>query len=189
MQGLVKSVRINLSSSGSPDMRLRHRSLAILLIVSALIPTSFFAYARDKKSKPAKTTAAVSQMDESKRALHALNRLTFGTRPGDVQKVTAMGVDNWIEQQLHPEKIDDSALEARLAPYRTLKMDTQEIVKNFPPPQLLKAAAEGKIPLPSDPEERAIYQSAIERYRQKKNIGQNDNNAAANNGNNDDNGK
>ena len=171
-------------------MRLHRRSLAVLLIVSTLISVSFVAYARDKKSKPAKNAAAVSQMDESKHALHALNRLTFGPRAGDVQKVTAMGVDNWIEQQLHPEKIDDAALEARLAPYRTLKMNTQEIVKNFPPPQLLKAAAEGKIPLPSDPEERAIYKAAIERYQQKKNIAQNNNNAADNGtGNNDDAGK
>src|SRR5205814_5102791 len=129
------------------------------------------------------------QMDESKRALHALNRLTFGPRPGDLEKVQAMGVNNWIEQQLHPDKIDDPAMESRLAPYRTLKMNTQEIVKNFPPPQLLKAAAEGKIPLPSDPQERAIYQAAIERYQQKKQLGQNDNAANNNDGNNDDNGK
>jgi len=180
MQVLVKSVRMNPSSSWGPDMRAYHRSLAVLLITSALISASFVAYARDKKSKLPKNAATVPQMDESKRGLHALNRLTFGPRPGDMQKITAMGVDNWIEQQLHPEKIDDSALEARLAPYRTLKMNTQEIVKNFPPPQLLKAAADGKIPLPSDPEERAIYKAAIERYQQKKNIAQNDNNAADN---------
>src|SRR5256714_420143 len=190
MQGLVKSVRMNVSSSRSLAMRLRYRSLAILLVLSALIPASFVAYARDKKSKPAKTVAAVSQIDQSKRVLHALNRLTFGPRPGDMQRVTAMGVDKWIEQQLHPEKIDDGALEARLAPYRTLKMDTQEIVKNFPPPQLLKAAAEGKIPLPSDPQERAIYQAAIERYQQKKNVAQNDTaNADNGNGNGRDTGK
>jgi hypothetical protein len=45
-----------------------------------------------------------------RRALHALNRLTFGPRPGDVQQVMAIGVDQWIDLQLHPEKIDDSAL-------------------------------------------------------------------------------
>jgi uncharacterized protein (DUF1800 family) len=166
-------------------MRICRRSLAVFVILSALVPASFFAYAKDKKSKSTKTTVAATQMDESKRALHGLNRLTFGPRPGDVQKVQAMGVDNWIEQQLHPEKIDDRATEARLAPYRTLKMDTQEIVRNFPPPQLLKAAAEGKIPLPSDPQERAIYQAAIERYQQRKNLG-NENTTPDNNGNNND---
>jgi len=40
---------------------------------------------------------------EEQRALHALNRLTFGPRPGDLQKVMDMDVIDWIEQQLHPE--------------------------------------------------------------------------------------
>jgi uncharacterized protein (DUF1800 family) len=167
-------------------MRFCRRSLALLLMLSALVPAGFFAYAKDKKSKQTNNSVVASQMDESKRALHALNRLTFGPRPGDLEKVQAMGVDKWIEQQLHPEKIDDAAMEVRLAPYRTLKMNTQEIVRNFPPPQLLKAAAEGKIPLPSDPQERAIYQAAIERYQQRKNLAANENAAADKNGNNND---
>ena len=80
-------------------MRFCRRSLVLLLTVSALIPASFFAYAKEKKSKPVNAAVAASQMDESKRALHALNRLTFGPRPGDLEKVQAMGVNNWIEQQ------------------------------------------------------------------------------------------
>jgi len=40
---------------------------------------------------------------------HALNRLTFGTRPGDVDRVRAMGLATWIDQQLHPGRIDDHA--------------------------------------------------------------------------------
>lgn len=108
-------------------------------------------------------------MDERQRAVHALNRLTFGPRPGDVDRVLAMGVNKWIEQQLHPEKIDDSAVPARLAPLRTLKMDTKEIVENFPPPQMIKAAQQGKVPMPSDPAKRAIYEAQIERMGEKKN--------------------
>ena len=45
---------------------------------------------------------------------------------------SAMGVDKWIDQQLHPDKIDDHALDARLSPFRTLRMDTRQIVENFP---------------------------------------------------------
>src|SRR4051812_30388007 len=45
---------------------------------------------------------------------HALNRLTFGVRPGDVDRVRAMGLQEWIDQQLHPAKIDDHAAEAVL---------------------------------------------------------------------------
>ena len=48
--------------------------------------------------------------NQQKRAVQALNRLTFGPRPGDVQQVMAMGVDRWIDLQLHPEKIPDGTV-------------------------------------------------------------------------------
>ena len=107
-------------------------------------------------------------MDEHKRALHALNRLAFGPRPGDVERVASMGVDKWIDQQLHPEKIDDHTLDARLVAFRTLHMDTRLIVENFPPPQLIKAIAEGKQSMPSDPAQRAVYEAQLERYQEKQ---------------------
>ncbi len=120
-------------------------------------------------SASGKRTAPVStQMDEHKRALHALQRLTFGPRPGDVERVAAMGVDKWIDLQLHPDRIDDHALEARLAPFRTLHMDTREIVENFPPPQVIKAVLDGKRPMPSDPVKRAVYQAQIDRMEEKR---------------------
>jgi uncharacterized protein (DUF1800 family) len=74
----------------------------------------------------------------------------------------------WIDQQLHPEKIDDHALDARLAPFRTLRMDTRELVENFPPPQVIKAIAEGKQSLPSDSAKRAVYEAQLQRYQEKK---------------------
>src|SRR5579872_4586122 len=129
--------------------------LAMGLCVSAV-------YGRKKEKN------SVSSVDERKRALHALNRLTFGPRPGDVDRVVAMGVDKWIELQLHPEKIDDSAVEARIAPYRTLRMSTKEMVENFPPPQLIRAVAEGKERMPGDPTLRAVYQAQIERYEKRE---------------------
>jgi len=118
-----------------------------------------------KKDNP---TSAVTQMDQQKRAVHALNRLTFGPRPGDVDHVMAIGVDKWIDQQLHPDKIDDSALDARLSPLRTLHMDTREIVENFPPEQMIRAVADGKQSLPSDPLKRAVYQAQLGRYQNKE---------------------
>jgi hypothetical protein len=49
------------------------------------------------------------------RAVHVLNRLTFGPRPGDVERVLDMGIDRWIDQQLRPESIVDVSGEAALA--------------------------------------------------------------------------
>jgi uncharacterized protein (DUF1800 family) len=108
------------------------------------------------------------QMDEQKRALQALNRLTFGPRPGDIEHVLSMGVDKWIDQQLHPERIDDNALATRLAPFRTLRMSTREMIDNFPPQPLIKAVQSGKQPLPSDPAKRAIYQDQLQRLQARK---------------------
>src|SRR5579884_297384 len=122
-------------------MELRRRTLVSLLIIVLVISTSaVLTYAKKKHDK----AAAGSELDEQKRALHALNRLPFGPRPGDVQRVSAMGVDKWIELQLHPEKINDDALEARLTPFRTLRMNQKELVENFPTPQVIKAVEQGK---------------------------------------------
>ena len=106
--------------------------------------------------------------NDQKRAVHALNRLTFGPRPGDVQQVMAMGVDRWIDQQLHPDKISDTALESRLAPLRTLRMSSKEIFEDFPDPQIIRAIKEGKRPMPSDPARRAVYQVQIARFEQRQ---------------------
>jgi uncharacterized protein (DUF1800 family) len=142
----------------------RWLTAAALLVAAGL--TTQFALAR-KKDKAA-GVAKQTQMDEQKRAVHALNRLTFGPRPGDVERVSQMGVEKWIELELHPDKIDNSALDARLAPFRTLRMGTKEIVENFPPNQLIKQIADGKASLPHDPVKRAVYEAQLQRYEDKQ---------------------
>jgi uncharacterized protein (DUF1800 family) len=144
----------------------RNRKLfaCLLLLLACVSAISLTAAEKKKKTK----NGASMQMDEQKRAIHVLNRFTFGPRPGDVQRLQAMGIDNWFEQQLHPEKINDSALEARLSPFRTLKMSTNELVRDFPPPQVVKMVENGRASIPRDPQEKAIYEAAIERQQQKK---------------------
>jgi len=159
----------------------------LLLIVLALSLGASVLIGADKKKKSNKASgqssaaASVPQMDEEKRALHVLNRLTFGPRPGDVDLVSKMGVDKWIEQQLHPDTIDDSAVGARLAPLRTLNMSTKEIVETFPTPQAIQAIATGRMDLPSDPTKRAIYEAAVANYKAAQER-KNDNNGQQGNG-------
>jgi uncharacterized protein (DUF1800 family) len=136
---------------------------ALLLALAAL--TTQFALGR-KKDKD--KVAGPNQMDDQHRAVHALNRLTFGPRPGDADHVMQMGVDKWIDMQLHPEKINNAALDVRLAPFRTLQMGTKEIVENFPPHQLIKQIADGKASLPRDSTRRAIYEAQLARYEDKQ---------------------
>ena len=55
-------------------------------------------------------------------ALHVLNRITFGPRPGDVAAVEKMGLSNFINQQLHPESIDDSQTDREIAQFELLQL-------------------------------------------------------------------
>ena len=139
---------------------LKRRPLLAAALLTAGLATTQFAFAR-KKEKAA-------PLDEHKRALHALNRLTFGPRPGEVDEVRRLGVDKWIDRQLHPGRIDDSALEARLSSFRTLHMTTREIVENFPNNEMIKQIATGKAPMPQDPVRRAIYEAQIQRLDDKQ---------------------
>jgi uncharacterized protein (DUF1800 family) len=146
-------------------MRLGRAKFVILLVCFSLACTVSQVLAGKKDND-----SAVSSPNDTaqRRALHALNRLTFGPRPGDVQQVMAMGVDQWIDLQLHPKKIDDSALDARLEPLRTLRMSAKEIAEDFPDGQAITQVRNGKRAMPSDPARRAVYQVQLARQEEKK---------------------
>jgi uncharacterized protein (DUF1800 family) len=75
---------------------------------------------------------APRQMQQSQRPEHALNRLTWGPRPGDIEAVRKIGVHKWIEQQLHPDRIaENPELERRLAALPTLQKDAGELMEAF----------------------------------------------------------
>ena len=63
---------------------------------------------------------AKSGLSEQQHILHVLNRLGFGARPGDVERVRAIGVERYIEQQLNPAKISDEIAEAKVRDLSTL---------------------------------------------------------------------
>ena len=85
-----------------------------------------------------------SPSDEDARIVHALNRLGYGPRPGDVDAVRAMGLERWIDRQLHPERIDDGALRARLASYRTLDLSAGELMEGYEVPREVKREIQKK---------------------------------------------
>jgi uncharacterized protein (DUF1800 family) len=145
-------------------MKVGSRQIVPAILLLGLAVTVQLATANNKE----KQNPTAPPIDQQKRAVHALNRLTFGPRPGDVERVQAIGIDHWIDQQLHPERIDDGALDARLAAFRTLKMDTHELMENFPSNEMIKAVAEGKRALPSDPLKRAVYQAQLDQYEEKQ---------------------
>jgi len=112
-------------------------------------------------------TAPVKQapLTQDEKTLHALNRLTFGPRPGDEAMVRKIGLEAWFESQLHPEKIDDSGLDERLAQFPALTLPVGELLQRYPSPQIIKAMERQGTPLPSDPLEHAIYADSTAFYK------------------------
>ena len=93
--------------------------------------------AKEKKQKqdPALKGLPITELSADEAILHGLNRLAYGPRPGDVERVKQMGLAKWIEQQLNPHSIDDKAMEARLQDYPTLRMSTAKLIEEYPQPK------------------------------------------------------
>jgi uncharacterized protein (DUF1800 family) len=92
--------------------------------------------------------AKSQNLNEEQRIVHVLNRLGFGARPGDVERVKAMGLDNYINQQLNPEKIADTVVENKVRDLNVLNMTTAELYEKYPNPgQLVRQLQQrGKLP-------------------------------------------
>ncbi len=121
-------------------------------------------------AKKALDTAAKfrQKLNKQQQVEHAISRLSFGAKPGDFEAVSRMGVKKWIEHQLNPSSIaENPALEAKLAAMRTLTLSTEDLVTQYPTPQVLTAVASGRMNMPEDPELRAVYERLSERYKSR----------------------
>src|SRR6266403_1118322 len=127
-------------------------SLSVDIPASAANP----AAAKDKKSKadPSLKGLPITELSADEAILHALNRLAYGPRPGDVERVRQMGLARWIEQQLNPNSIDDRALDARLADYPTLRMSTAKLIDEYPQPKQAEKQAEKRAQAQAQQEQR-----------------------------------
>lgn len=77
--------------------------------------------------------AGVPKLSKEQRALHAASRLTFGPTPGTLTSIQKMGVDKWVDQQLHPERIEeDAALAERLKRYASIHMSNAQLMEKYP---------------------------------------------------------
>jgi uncharacterized protein (DUF1800 family) len=73
-------------------------------------------------------------LTEEQRIVHVLNRLGYGPRAGDVERVRQMGLAKWIERQLEPSRIPDERVEAALQAFPTLTRSVPELVLAYPEP-------------------------------------------------------
>ncbi|HEX2269903.1 MAG TPA: DUF1800 domain-containing protein [Pyrinomonadaceae bacterium] len=114
------------------------------------------------------------KLTEEQRIIHVLNRLGFGARPGDVQRVKAMGLENYINQQLAPEKIDDSVAENKVKDLGVLNMTTAELYEKYPQPGRLLRKLQERGMLPNelaearekqkDPLQNENYRKVVDEY-------------------------
>ncbi len=143
----------------------RSRALALALAAS-LIGISFPSLAE--------MSVGPKKLTEEQKIIHLLNRAGFGPRQGDVEKVKRMGIDKYIDLQLHPDRINDSAINARLAAFPSLKMSNREISEKYPQPQYLARRLGLRQPAPpgeaaspeSEREQRETRQKIFAYYRE-----------------------
>src|SRR6202011_2869157 len=109
-------------------------SLAVDLPAIAAIPA---ATPKNKKPKqdPALKGLPITELTADEAILHAMNRLAYGPRPGDVERVRQMGLAKWIDQQLASNTIDDKAVNARLENLPTLSMSSARLIEEYPQPK------------------------------------------------------
>lgn len=115
------------------------------------------------------TEVHAQPLTQQERVLHALNRFTFGPRPGEVAAVEREGLSRWFEAQLHPQTIDDSAFEAKLARFPAMQLSTAELEEHYPgPAELRRNLRVGDRMTPSDPVERAIWADATANFEARR---------------------
>jgi uncharacterized protein (DUF1800 family) len=118
--------------------------IAMFLMAAATLSVPYLLASTDKKGNEDKSQESsrvkkglpTDGLSDNEAILQALNRLGFGPRPGDIERVKEMGLQKWIDRQLHPDSIDDSALDARLERFPTLKMSSAKLLDEFPEPRL-----------------------------------------------------
>jgi uncharacterized protein (DUF1800 family) len=96
-----------------------------------------FAFGDDKASKKAKA------LTEEQKILHVLNRLGFGARPGDVERVRTKGLAKYIDEQLNPAAINDAVAESKVKNLEIFNMTTAEVFARYPNPGALLRQLEG----------------------------------------------
>src|SRR5262249_5083180 len=145
-------------------------SIAAALALGTIVPV-----VADTKSKSASPSLRGDQ-----KVIHLLNRIAFGPCTGDVERVKRMGIDKYIDLQLHPERIDDPGMEARLANFPSLRMSLAEIHRTYPPPNLLarelglKQGKNAKLQPPpgegADEETKRAYRQQVNAYYQENGL-------------------
>src|SRR3954451_4251239 len=137
------------------DVRMRSHRLLLVAAVAAC------AHGTSAPGAPAVVIVPPSEPREllpDQQVQQVLNRLAFGARPGDAEKVRAMGVDRWIALQLTPDRIGDQAAEQLTGHYETLNASTTDLIETYR--QVQQARRREQMQLRADGDTTASKQDA-----------------------------
>jgi uncharacterized protein (DUF1800 family) len=106
---------------------------------------------------------------------HLLSRITYGARPGEIERVAQIGWDAFLDRQLEPSAIDDTGLEARLAPFKTLTMRSADLIAAYPPklapgPRAVIAELEAASLLRAIYSERQLFEIMVDFWSNHLNV-------------------
>jgi len=158
---------------------MKEKSAFFAFALAACLAIQSTAAAKSPKKQPNEAAQQAKlfqkKLNKDDQVLHAVDRLTFGPRPGDVREVKRLGLKRWIDLELHPERIRENPdLEAKLAPLESLRMTSMEVAQNYPSRQMILAIGQGRQPMPDDPVLRATVERLIARYQIRKGQAAND---------------
>src|SRR5213594_3296810 len=106
---------------------MQNRVLARLLTLAAAVAS----VAAPQSAPPRSALRQLPALTPHDSALHALDRLAYGPRPGEVDAVAAGGVMNWIDRQLSPDQLDDRLVAERAATFRILRYDSGDLARLY----------------------------------------------------------
>ncbi|MGH9755505.1 MAG: DUF1800 family protein [Blastocatellia bacterium] len=160
-----RSLMEELAPSLNPDQQARLRNLLAatpaatgnppaspVALLKPDLPSEAFANERLiplASTRGRRATDSTPQLSEDQKILHLLNRAGFGPRPGDVERVRRLGMEQYIEAQLHPEDLPDDFLSRPLLALSTLQMSQFEILQTFEPPPPRPQPAPTPTPTPT----------------------------------------
>jgi uncharacterized protein (DUF1800 family) len=130
------------------------RSFGARRLGRAGVLVAFCAIAGAGVTGASKPSSAVPQNPDDKTILHVLNRTGFGARPGGVERVRRMGLSAYIEQQLHPERVSDAAMNAHLADLSTLHKSSREVAEEYFVPAMQARRAAKHDPAAKDDQDK-----------------------------------
>ena len=104
-----------------------HKITAFLMLTAMFSPIFTVGATAQMMQK-----TSAKQLTEDQKILHVLNRLGFGAREGDVERVKALGINKYVEQQLNAVSINDLTADAKVKNLDVLKMSNEELFAKYP---------------------------------------------------------